>query len=615
MRTLKKILTICLLSFYLLLPVTEIIGVTYDFTLTTDTTVNYTTGDEHVEVTTLYTREIKNKGYYFSKDGEQTIHIPDHPSNSDEDMRRERDYKLKSLSVTSDGRNRINYTVQEEELGKGIYVKIPNYKETTFSSNYRIYITYLTHDFVTKLYDWVVIEYPGLHKDTEFEQINSTDKTKTKISYNLNIVVDKNIPILAKVSPKKYTQKDDKEKTIYSFDGTERISNPVYVEFGTKQAYKFEITLDATKTDTFIPEKYSSVIDALSTNVYELSLPREFDENKQRVLIEKMEPQPTKIITDTEGNVIARFEVPANIDSQIYVSGYILQEQSSYQEKRSIPNLSYREYIDIVSKDVNFSKYLKPTAYWQSTDPFIIETAQSLLQDNKLFLDVIKNNYTYLNDILEYDTAKKERIESSSNYERIGAKEALQGGASVCMEYSDSMIAILRAQGIPSRAAFGFTSLSTDASNKIGHQWVQVWVPEYGWLSIDPSYESKNMMIGESLQYVLWDAFSQEDLSNIRFYSANNTDFDIKAYNVKIYAVDEKSVLESTTLIPYSEISFQEDKEDLRESVDLIVKTTLIGKALIIIVPIMIILLLLVVLLSLTKILIQRTKGRKADQF
>jgi len=256
--------------------------------------------------------------------------------------------------------------------------------------------------------------------------------------------------------------------------------------------------------------------------------------------------------------------VPANIDSQIYVSGYILQEQSSYQEKRSIPNLSYREYIDIVSKDVNFSKYLKPTAYWQSTDPFIIETAQSLLQDNKLFLDVIKNNYTYLNDILEYDTAKKERIESSSNYERIGAKEALQGGASVCMEYSDSMIAILRAQGIPSRAAFGFTSLSTDASNKIGHQWVQVWVPEYGWLSIDPSYESKNMMIGESLQYVLWDAFSQEDLSNIRFYSANNTDFDMEAYNVKIYAVDEKSVLESTTLIPYSEISFQEDKEDLR---------------------------------------------------
>jgi transglutaminase-like putative cysteine protease len=610
MKKTIKLFTILFIFARTLLPYTSIFAQSYDFSLSTNTKLNYTTGKDYIGVVIEYTRKINNKGYYFSKEGEQTFHIPDSASEGNEYIEKEREYILNSLRVTSDSKEVIEYTLEKKEVGEGIYIKVPNYKQTEYGSNYKIYLEYLTHDYVKNVYNWVLIEYPGLHKDTKFEQINSDSNTKTEIKYNLDIIVDDNIPTLAKVFPSNYSQESKNNETIFSFDGRERISTPVSLEFGTNQAYRFEIEFNAPKTDTLVSEKYSSVIDALSTNIYELSLPREFDENTQRVLIEEMIPKPTGIINDEEGNVIARFEVPANQDTPIYMSGYITVQQNPYTEARKIPNLTYDEYKSLISKDNNLSKYLTCTTYWQSTNPIIQNIAIDLLENQNNFLEILKSNYSYINNVLEYSSQKAKNPHS----ERIGAIAALQGGDSVCMEYSDSMIAILRAQGIPSRVAFGYTSLDTDIQQKIGHQWVQVWVPEYGWLSIDPSYESPNMMIGQSLQYILWDTFYGENLSNIRLFSANNTNLDSNEYYVKIYAVSEEEILAKDSLVPYSEISFDNTDENLKDTVNLIAKTTIIGKALIVVFPILVILILLIIILALISTLIKRFRNRRVPR-
>ena len=226
-------------------------------------------------------------------------------------------------------------------------------------------------------------------------------------------------------------------------------------------------------------------------------------------------------------------------------------------------------------------------------------------------MDVIKSDYTYINDVLEYDFSKVE-----SENERIGAKAALMGGGAVCMEYSDSMIALLRAQGIPTRAAVGYISIGEEQEHNMPHQWVQVWVPEYGWLSIDPTYESKNMQIGANVDSVLWETFFDDSETNLGIYTAdsvNTKSFTKENYHISIYAIDEEDLPDTTSLLSYSDITTEEKELNMKESLNIIAKTTPVGKALVVILPIAIVLVLLILVLSLMTVLIKRIKSQKAS--
>jgi transglutaminase-like putative cysteine protease len=609
MKLSQKLYTLFFLLVIATLPNGHIFATDYDFTLTNDTTVNYTTGSDYVKVRIQLIREVKDKQYYFSTQGQHSFHLPDLVSDDEEYIKNERAFKKSSLTVTNDSQKPIPFSIRELEYGEGMYIDVPNYRDTTYSRKYIVNIDFSTHDYVKNIHNWTRIEYPALHKDTKFEQIHQETNTSAQIFYNLSIQVDNNIAPLAKIYPTEY-QKTEKDNLVkYSFDSEDRLGKPVYLEFGTKRFLKFEMTLKTAKTDNLIPEKYSSTITALSTNIYELALPREFSENNQKVKIESIEPKPTKLFTDAEGNVIGVFEVPANKEDVISVVGYISVEQQSIENKLEIPNPNYEEYINIIKSDSSMSKYLTPTKYWEVNDPYIIEQANKLLIDQSTLLDVIKNDYQYIIDTLEYDTVKAKDLNSL----RIGAKAALLGGPSVCMEYSDSMIALLRAQGIPSRAAFGYTNIDLNTEEKISHQWVQIWIPEYGWLSIDPSYESSNMLIGQNIQYALWDTLYNGTPVDIKAYSADNFDFDSTGYKVNIYSVDETSLPQN--LLSYNEIDTESGtNQNPKSTINLIIKTTMIGKAMIIVLPIIIILILLISLISLIRTLIKRTKYRKASQ-
>jgi hypothetical protein len=82
------------------------------------------------------------------------------------------------------------------------------------------------------------------------------------------------------------------------------------------------------------------------------------------------------------------------------------------------------------------------------------------------------------------------------------------------MEYSDLLITLLRAQGIPTRAVFGY---GYDPSKKNTlpekHQWVQAYVEDKGWISIDPTWgNTSRRFIGSDFDHFSW------------FYSTNNVD-------------------------------------------------------------------------------------------
>lgn len=608
----KNILKYTLALVLILFGISNTYAQTYDFSIQNNSLIKYTTEQDFVTVQTEYVREVKNSAYYYSTQGEKIFHIPDLPKSKSSDLQLERQFKRDSLKVIDAiSKRSIDYSIEELDEGEGIYVKVPNYKQTTYNSPYKIVLEYKTHDLIKKIYDHIIILAPALHEDTQFEQVDKGNGTKTLLTYDLKIEVDNNIPPLVRVYPQEYKTEKDTNTTTYLFDSEERIGKSPSLEFGTDQIYRFELKYKTPKTDNIVPDKYSSMFKALSTNIYELSLPRDFSETNQRVKIESIYPTPSKIQKDSEGNILAKFEVPANKSSEISVKGYIWLKQNTLEQSINIPDFTLDEYLGKIKESKDLNKYLSSTKYWESSDQYIQQEAQKLLEQSSSFMDLIKNDYRYINDKLEYDESK-----ANSDNERMGAKAALQGEASVCMEYADSMIAILRAQGVPARAALGYSNLNTlektDSDVSTRHQWVQVWVPEYGWLSIDPTYESENMLIGQNIEKILWETFFDEELTNIKIYSADKvTQEDFSNYSVLVYALD--SVENTEGLMEYSDITIvQTEGTSTTEALNTFVKTTVLGKSLIILMPILILLTLLIVLLTLITALARKIKDRKA---
>lgn len=609
----KKFLTICILFvLFVGTSLSSALAVSEDFSIDNSTEVRYSKGEDFVTVHTQYLRKVLNKSYYYPATGEKVFHVPDLPQSMEHEIELERQFKKDSLVVRDNLHRDIKYSIEDLKAGEGFYVKVPNYKQTTTTSPYNIYIEYKTHDLIRNVNDWIVLQAPSLPSDITLTQTDKVSGTNTSFSYDLKVVVDKDMPILSKVFPSKYSVQSKDEKTTYSFNTNDRIDQAVYLEFGTSQVYKFELKYQTPKTDTLIPEKYSSVLKVLSTNIYELSLPREYSETNQIVKISDIYPTPKKIVKDSEGNIIATFEIEANKESEISVEGYIWVEQSSLEDKKSIPNPLLSDYKNSIAQTEYSSTYLSSSSYWEVDDEFIQSEGKRLVGDSKYLMDVIRSDYSYVNERLEYDESK---VTEGNN--RIGAKAALQGGGSVCMEYADSMIALLRAQGIAARAALGYANLETltnTEENSVRHQWVQVWIPDYGWLSIDPTFESKNMKIGQEINRVLWETFNEDSLSNIRIYSADNLeDADSTDYSVRIYAVDSSSVPNPDTLQNYSDIQpIQEaSSTDALDTMNMFVKTTTLGKATVIVAPILAVFTLIVLILLLITTLLRRTKTQK----
>lgn len=609
----KKIALTVLTALLLFIP--NIVRATEpDFHIESNMEIKHKEGSEYVTVQIEYVREVVNSDYYFPASGNKTFPIPDISSQGGDEIDVEREFKRGSLSVKDNSNKNVEYSVEESE--SGLNVIVPNYKQTTKGSPYNIYVTYNTHDYVQVVNQNVVIQAPSLPKDTEFEITHSETKTVTRVDYNLDVVVDKELPVLAKIWPTTYTLEEGESYDTYSFPANSRIGKNPYIEFGTSQIYKFELEYTTPKTDDVIPEKYSDVFNSLSTNIFELSLPRYFDETSQRVKIESISPTPTKIGRDNEGNIIATFEVSANKESKISIVGYAWVEQNSFESNGNIPNISLDEYSSKIGSDEKLNKYLTETKFWQVNDPYIQEEANKIKSEETNLVDLIKADYRYVNEKLEYDQSKADSIN-----DRIGAKQALQGDAAVCMEYADAMISILRAQGIASRAAIGYANLkeaSETPESQVRHQWVQVWVPDYGWLSIDPTLESENMDIGPNIHKLLWEVFNGDELSNTRIYSADSLDsISNIEFDISIYAVEEKDIEEQESLKDYEEILPVEDikeNDDFGDWFNKFIKASAIGRSVAIVLPILVIVAVLIVLIAIIRTVIRKLKYGKEQE-
>ncbi len=225
------------------------------------------------------------------------------------------------------------------------------------------------------------------------------------------------------------------------------------------------------------------------------------DTSSQKVYINSLDPKPKATRLDSDGNILADFTVPARTTITVKtnisaVVKYLEYDLSAGGAKGDIP-------ADLVKT------YTAHTRYWQTLDPDIVIKAKQAAADIPKVADQIKAIQKTVVDTLSYNDKKiKYNV-------RQGAAKALQNPTNaVCLEYSDLMIALLRAQGIPARMPVGYAytgdlKASKAVSDSL-HSWVEAYIPNVGWINVDPTWGEKYDNFGKSdldhLAFALWGA-------------------------------------------------------------------------------------------------------------
>lgn len=249
----------------------------------------------------------------------------------------------------------------------------------------------------------------------------------------------------------------------------------VYAVFGDTQLYDLNLTYNLNN-----PKLYK---------VYtEIALPP--DMLHQKIYVSSIEPAPSMTYTDEDGNYIARYYLNPKEKVVVFFKGIAELSVNSRPELQILQ----RQQIERQKKHL-----LTQNAYWKVDQ---IEKYDKLRDPVDIF--------SYITEYFSYDYRRV-----TKNIQRLGAQTALQSpNRAICLEFSDSFVALAREKGIFSREieGYGFSSdpqlrplsLLTD----VLHSW-----PEYydqqrqEWISIDPTWQNTSGI----------DYFSSFDLNHIAF--------------------------------------------------------------------------------------------------
>ncbi len=452
---------------------------------------------------------------------------------------------LRTISVTS-GSRKLQYT--NETKGNCIIVKVRYPHNLTVYNPIHIKVAFNTNEYVSLLGGVLEVLYPGFSKDTKFKSSISASIGTVVRFYNptINFFVSKNLGPITLVTPNKQV-KQDNGFNLVSFSGRDLVEKSVRVLVGSKRYVKFSITTDVGQTNLSTPEFLKKYV----TNDIELILPQDDTLYGQSVLFTKFDPMPFKVWKDSYGNMRALFRLPAGFSGKITVSGLA----TINFKKKDLALVKNFKIVDIDKKQ--FTRELQQSLpYWDTQNSEIQNLANELKDDSD-------NVYQTLINDLEYIVKNMTYVDgiAFSNITRKGAVEALKTKSGVCMEYSDLLITLLRAQGIPARAAVGnaLGSLADAPSKEFGHQWAEVYLPPLGWVQVDPTWSTKqDLLIGPDLDHFLHYRVADSDHFDTiicKTYDIASGNKICSNYKLTVEEVNNpKAIIEDASVIPAQEL-------------------------------------------------------------
>jgi transglutaminase-like putative cysteine protease len=223
--------------------------------------------------------------------------------------------------------------------------------------------------------------------------------------------------------------------------------------FGEKQVYHYRLNYELDNPTN-------------SVGIIQVALPP--DTGRQKIEYSSLEPTPKDIQRDEDGNWIATYEIAAQKNLDVIVTG------------KAIVTLEPDNTLNLAKPSAN---YLGAQKYWETEDARIKDLAQKY--------STPKDIYDYVTGVLSYNYSKV-----NGDATRLGAAAILNDPKNaVCQEFTDLFIAISRAAGIPARRATGyaFTENSRLRPLSLVEDVLHAW-PEYydssknDWIPIDPTW-------------------------------------------------------------------------------------------------------------------------------
>jgi transglutaminase-like putative cysteine protease len=199
----------------------------------------------------------------------------------------------------------------------------------------------------------------------------------------------------------------------------------------------------------------------------EIALPP--DTAYQTVVFDSLDPKPTTVTRDQDGNWMAQYTLlpgsHMSIEAYLHIN-LLLHPKKGYTDP--IPDQTL---------------YTSAQKYWESTAPQIMALAKQYTTARSI--------YDYVSQTLGYDYTRV-----SETPIRKGALLALASPKnSVCMEFTDVFIAIARAAGIPAREAVGYAYTSNSRLRPLSlvadvlHAWPEYYDnDQHVWIPIDPTW-------------------------------------------------------------------------------------------------------------------------------
>jgi len=260
----------------------------------------------------------------------------------------------------------------------------------------------------------------------------------------------------AYLSPEPLTSEVSNGKRIYTFNKDQIASSGVTAGFGEFQIFNFDLKYHLENP---LPKVAST----------EIALPP--DTSMQRVYYQDLSPKPDDVTLDEDGNWLAKYTLKPRERIDIETKGAV----QIFSGPRSFPAPSPQTLED----------NLKPTEFWQSDNEKIKELAKTLKTPKAI--------YDYVSQTLSYDY---ERVKP--NIDRLGALKALENPKSaICMEFTDTFIALTRAAGIPAREINGYAYTDNPEIQPLSlvadvlHSWPEYWNREMKtWIPVDPTWGS-----------------------------------------------------------------------------------------------------------------------------
>ncbi|HVA96910.1 MAG TPA: transglutaminase-like domain-containing protein [Candidatus Acidoferrales bacterium] len=229
----------------------------------------------------------------------------------------------------------------------------------------------------------------------------------------------------------------------------------ISLAYGTTQVYAFQLTYHLRNPNLY----------PMTTQI---ALPP--STNYQDVSITNIDPQPTNVIEDKDGNWLAQYNLSSVQNVDVIVKGSAVIHLDPKSDPMSPAALS---------------DYIKPQKYWEINDIMIAQLANQLQTPQAI--------YQYVSNKLHYDFSRV-----TGDKPRLGALGALKApNSAVCREFTDLFIAIARAAHIPAREIDGFAYTDNPKQRPLTQEKdiLHVW-PEYydsqkkTWIMVDPTWAS-----------------------------------------------------------------------------------------------------------------------------